>query len=44
MNGIRVGRVIAGGLVAGLIVNIGESILNVPLLGAQLEQAPSVKF
>jgi hypothetical protein len=32
-------RVIAGGLVAGLIVNIGESILNVPLLGSQLGQA-----
>jgi hypothetical protein len=33
------GRVIAGGLVAGLIVNIGEVILNVPLAGAQLDQA-----
>jgi hypothetical protein len=33
------GRVIAGGLVAGLIVNIGETILNVPLLGPQMEQA-----
>ena len=39
MNGIRMGRVIAGGLVAGLIVNIGETILNIPLLGAQMEQA-----
>ena len=39
VNGIRMGRVIAGGLVAGLIVNIGETILNVPLLGAQMEQA-----
>ena len=33
------GRVIVGGLVAGLIVNIGESILNIPLAGAQMEQA-----
>ena len=39
VSGIRMGRVIAGGLVAGLIVNIGETILNVPLLGAQMEQA-----
>ena len=33
------GRVIAGGLVAGLIVNIGETILNVPLAGGAMEQA-----
>ena len=39
VNGIRMGRVIGGGVVAGLIVNIGETILNVPLLGAQMEQA-----
>ena len=39
MAGISTGRVIAGGLVAGLIVNIGETILNVPLAGAELEQA-----
>jgi hypothetical protein len=37
--GIQIGRVIAGGLVAGLIVNIGETILNVPLAGAAMEQA-----
>jgi hypothetical protein len=37
--GIQMGRVIAGGLVAGLIVNIGETILNVPLAGAEMEQA-----
>jgi hypothetical protein len=37
--GIQMGRVIAGGLVAGLIVNIGETILNVPLAGAAMEQA-----
>ena len=39
MAGIQMGRVIAGGLVAGLIVNIGETILNVPLAGAAMEQA-----
>jgi hypothetical protein len=39
MAGIRWGRVLAGGLVAGLIINIGESILNVPLAGAELAQA-----
>jgi hypothetical protein len=33
------GRVLAGGLVAGLIINIGETILNVPLAGAEMEQA-----
>jgi hypothetical protein len=39
MSGIRTGRVVTGGLVTGLIINIGETILNVPLAGAQLEQA-----
>jgi hypothetical protein len=39
VNGIRIGRVIAGGLVAGLIVNIGETILNVPLAGEEMAQA-----
>jgi len=36
---IRMGRVIAGGLVAGLIINIGETILNIPLAGTAMEQA-----
>src|SRR5262245_1104086 len=31
--------VLVGGLVAGLIINISESILNVPVLGAQMEAA-----
>ena len=39
MTGIRMGRVIAGGLVAGLIINISEAILNVPVIGSQLEEA-----
>jgi hypothetical protein len=33
------GRVIAGGLAAGLIINVGETILNVPLAGPALEEA-----
>ncbi len=33
MGKINMGRVILGGLVAGLVINIGESILNIPLLG-----------
>jgi hypothetical protein len=37
--GIRMNRVLMGGLVAGLIINIGETILNVPLAGAALEEA-----
>jgi hypothetical protein len=39
MGKINVGRVIVGGLLAGLVVNIGETILNVPVLGAQMEAA-----
>jgi hypothetical protein len=39
MAGIRVGKVVLGGLAAGLIINIGETILNIPLLGAQLAEA-----
>jgi hypothetical protein len=37
--GIRTGRVVVAGLVAGLIINIGESILNVPLAGEALAEA-----
>ena len=39
MARIQMGRVIVGGLVAGLIVNIGETILNVGLAGEDLAQA-----
>jgi hypothetical protein len=39
MPRINVKSVVIGGLVAGLIINIGESILNIPLLGAQFEAA-----
>ncbi len=37
MAGINVGGVIKGGLAAGLIMNISQTILNVPVAGAQLE-------
>ncbi|MBZ5499832.1 MAG: hypothetical protein LAP85_25815 [Acidobacteriia bacterium] len=33
MGKINMGRVILGGLVAGLIINIGEFVLNMPILG-----------
>jgi hypothetical protein len=36
MNGINVGGVTRGGFVAGLIINISETILNVPVLGARM--------
>ncbi len=36
MNGKRI---ILGGLLAGLIINISETILNIPVLGAQMEAA-----
>ena len=39
MSGINIGRVILGGLLAGLVMNIGETILNVPILGAQMDAA-----
>ena len=39
MGKINMGRVILGGLVAGLIMNIGEFVLNEPILGAQWEAA-----
>ena len=32
-------RVVLGGLLAGLVMNIGESILNVPVLGEQMDAA-----
>ena len=35
MGQISMGRVALGGLLAGLIINIGEFVLNEPILGAQ---------
>ena len=32
-------RIIGGGLLAGLVLNIGEFILNVPVLGTQFDAA-----
>lgn len=39
MAKINLGRVISGGLLAGLIINISEYILNVPIFGAEMEVA-----
>ena len=39
MGKINMGRVILGGLLAGLIINIGEFILNMPILGKDWEAA-----
>lgn len=38
MGNINIGRVILGGLVAGLILNIGEFVLNEVVLGAQMKE------
>lgn len=37
MGNINLGRVILGGLVAGLVLNIGEFVLNDFILGAQMK-------
>jgi hypothetical protein len=34
---INTGSVIKGGLVAGLIINISETILNIPVIGTRME-------
>lgn len=39
MGKINSARVFLGGLLAGLVINIGEYILNVPVLGAQWDAA-----
>ena len=39
MKGINLGRVVGGGLVAGLVITIGEAILNMPVLGGEWDQA-----
>ena len=39
MGKINLGRVIAGGLLAGLIINIGEIILNVGIIGKDWDEA-----
>ena len=37
MSRINTGGVIKGGLVAGLIINISQTILNVPVLGPRMQ-------
>ena len=37
MNKINVGRVVLGGLLAGLVLNIGEFIFNDVVLGSQMK-------
>jgi hypothetical protein len=39
MTGMNMKRVVIGGLLAGVIINISETIMNVPVLGAQMEAA-----
>ena len=36
MRGVRTGHVVLGGLAAGLIINMGEAILNLVVLGDQM--------
>lgn len=38
MSNINTGRVVLGGLLAGLVLNIGEFILNDVVLGAQMKE------
>lgn len=38
MSNINTGRVVLGGLLAGLVLNIGEVILNDVVLGAQMKE------
>ena len=37
MNKINLGRVVLGGLLAGLVLNIGEYVLNEIVLGSQMK-------
>ncbi|OFW08671.1 MAG: hypothetical protein A3H96_08365 [Acidobacteria bacterium RIFCSPLOWO2_02_FULL_67_36] len=39
MSRINMGRVILGGLLAGLVINISEFILNMVVVGKQMEEA-----
>ena len=38
MSHINVGRVVAGGLVAGLVANVIDFVVNVPILGARWDE------
>lgn len=39
MSHINMQRVILGGIVAGIVINVGEAILNLVVLGADMEAA-----
>jgi len=39
VRGINTARVVIGGLVAGLVINVGEFILNMVVLGADMNSA-----
>ena len=39
MSSINTASVIKGGFVAGLIINISQTVLNIPVVGAQMETA-----
>ncbi len=39
MAGINLGRVILGGLLAGVVLNVGETVLNMLILGKDWEDA-----
>jgi len=39
MGKINMARVILGGLVAGIVINIGEFVLNMPVLGQRWNEA-----
>ena len=39
MGGINFGRVVLGGLVAGVVINVSESILNLVVVGTQMNEA-----
>jgi hypothetical protein len=41
MSGIDTGRVLIGGLIAGLVINIGETLLNVVVLADEMEAVAS---
>ena len=38
MNNINFGRVLLGGLLAGLVLNIGETLLNAVVLASQMKE------
>lgn len=43
MGKINIGRVLAGGLLAGLVINIGETILNTVVIADQMEAAVAAR-